>query len=1161
MAKIYVLPFLILCAATFLTTCTFEENEAAEGAAGKFEPYDNFTFQRTYPDKEFDWAGWQTTLSRLQTSTNAESRGPNGCAGNVTPWTLQGPANVAGRANTVAVKPDDSNTALAGFAGGGIFKTTDGGTTWRAVFDDHPNLAIGDITYDPSNYNVVYAGTGDPNIPTVVFNGNGLFKSTDGGETWFSIGLTQVGVMSKVVVHPTNPQILLVASMGNPLVRNGERGIYKTIDGGQTWQHTLFVTNQAGASDLQMSMVNPSIVYASFWDRIRSNEESIAYGNGARVYKSSDGGTTWTQLTTGLPTGTNSRTGLALSATDPNKLYVLFVDTLFRPGGLFKTVDGGTTFTPMNINAIMDAGGDFNWYFGKIRLNPANDEDLYFLAILLYRKMPNSNAWLVAAGGHADSHDLAFAPSGRRYWTNDGGVYRNEPNSNAWTKSKNLPTTQLYHTSYNPHFPDTYYVGAQDNGIQKGNAAGINNWVSIFPADGFRCAFHPTDPNMFWIEIQNGAIHTTLDGGQTWQQRPEALGTTDRTNWDTPYFISKFPPYTLYGGTYRVYASPDGAGWGIISGDLTDGIIFGPRFHTMACINESPILAQKLYAGTSDGNVWRREPTGSWVNITGNLPTRYVTSVAGSPTSVNRLFVSHSGFRYDEYIPHIHRSDNNGATWIDISGDLPPVPVSDLLVLPDQNDQVIFAGTDAGVYFTKDGGTHWERLGSGIPFVPVFDLEQNVARKQLVAATFGRGVYTFPLDSIFAQQSGSVVSLRGKVQTETGSEVSFVRVSGAGTPVTTAANGDFAFGNVGGCQSYTLTPTRTDNFINGVSTFDLVLLSKHILGIEALNSPYKMIAADANKSNTLTTYDIVQLRKVVLGVDTAVAGNTSWRFVPSNFTFPNPTNPFQTVFPEARAVDVQMSSLANLNFTAIKIGDLNANVVPGFNGNLPVDRTEAIWPVTVQNIDCWRSAPVQAVFSANLQAISGAQFSVQFDPDQLVFEKIEPLLPGLTADNFGVNRQRTGVLTVSFENKALLQTSHSSFQNDEQRLFVVHFRARTNGSLEQMLRLADAPTTACAYAVNGVPKLPVLTFATGVVADAITAPRVWPNPFGAAGVWLEMPDRDAGKDIQVFDTQGKVVFSQPNVLASTLFLPGDIFPAAGVYFCRIGDRVVRLVRL
>ncbi|HAD13005.1 MAG TPA: hypothetical protein DCF33_11290, partial [Saprospirales bacterium] len=507
---------LLLLSSILLYSCGTNMLSKRDSLSEKAQPSDMFAFQRSYPDPDFDWQGWRKVMQQTRTVETAQRRGSGGCGSNLTNWTNQGPMNVAGRCNAMAVKPGDENTLLAGFSGGGLFKSTDGAVNWYPVFDDNPELSIGDIAFAPTNPNLVFAGTGDPNMPSLVFNGNGIYKSIDAGETWLHLPNGPTGIISKVLIHPSNPDIIWAATMGNPYVRDNNRGLYKSTDGGNTWTQVLFESNQTGASDLVMSVANPDILYASFWDRIRNNFESVVYGQNAKVYKSTDGGNTWAQLEGGLPTGVMGRTGLAISQTDPNKVYAVYIDSLNTPGGLYKTTNGGTTWTSLNILQLEDACADFGWYFGKIHVNPTNDEDLYFHGIHLWRKAINGSGWSIAAGGHADSHDLVFTPSGRRYWSNDGGVYRND-GQQSWTKSKNLPTTQFYRTTYNPHEPDKYFAGAQDNGIQKGNSLNINGWVQLFPADGFSCAFDPADPEHYWVEIQNGTIHETFDGGDSWQ--------------------------------------------------------------------------------------------------------------------------------------------------------------------------------------------------------------------------------------------------------------------------------------------------------------------------------------------------------------------------------------------------------------------------------------------------------------------------------------------------------------------------------------------------------------------------------------------------------------------------------------------------------------------
>jgi photosystem II stability/assembly factor-like uncharacterized protein len=1056
---------------------------------------------------------------------NAQQRGSGGCGSNLTNWTNQGPMNVAGRCNAMAVKPGDENTLLAGFSGGGLFKSTDGAVNWYPVFDDNPELSIGDIAFAPANPNLVFAGTGDPNMPSLVFNGNGIYKSQDAGETWQHLPNGPTGIISKVLIHPSNPDIIWAATMGNPYVRDNNRGLYKSTDGGNSWTQVLFVSNQAGASDLVISAANPDILYASFWDRIRNNFESVVYGLNAKVYKSTDGGNTWTQLAGGLPTGVMGRTGLAISQTDPNKVYAVYIDSLNTPGGLYKTTNGGTTWTSINILQLEDACADFGWYFGKIHVNPTNDEDLYFHGIHIWRKAINGSGWSIAAGGHADSHDLVFTPSGRRYWANDGGVYRND-GQQSWTKSKNLPTTQFYRTTYNPHEPDKYFAGAQDNGVQKGNSLNINGWVQLFPADGFSCAFDPADPEHYWVEIQNGTIHETFDGGDSWQFGNRALGTTDRTNWDTPFFMSSHTPNRLYAATFRAYAKDQGTGWGPISGDLTKGLILDPRFHTVSCLNESPVTPNKLVAGTSDGNVWRRDANGNWADIAPGLPLRYVTSVHYSPTLSNRIFVTHSGFRDNENIPHIHRSDDNGNTWHNISSDLPQVPVNDLFVLPGYSDEVLIAATDAGVYYTINGGDFWSRLGGNMPYLPVFDFTHNPVKKELVAATFARGIWTFPLDSIFVQQQPVNVSISGTIRDEMGAGIEAVEVQN----VLSNPTGLFSANNVPGCTAYTLTPSRNDNPLNGLTTYDLVLISKHILALEPLNSPYKIIAADANRSGSITTFDIVQLRKLILGIDTVFANNTSWRFIPEQHTFLNPMNPFQWGFPETLDVQVLTNPLSNLNFTGLKVGDVNNSAIPGFSG-IGEERTDKPWPIQVewtQNGEIWT-----ATLWATQPDFSAFQTSLGFDPLQWQLEKIQPIWQELTEDHFGLSKLRDGWISVA-HGSTTLGSNHEPLP-----LFKLVFQSRLAAQQPPVLTLGNQPTSSLAYTSDGVALLPVLNQVTQSLDLA------YPNPFGKDGFWFQSQQ---GGLLEIMDALGKPIWRKIMLPKEVVHLESVLFKNAGIYY-------------
>ena len=1143
MKKIHqlILPFLGLF---LLGACQVYQALPSKTLQQKCAPYDQFSIQRAFPDRDFDWKGWKKTMTLTRMNTQiASERDPGGCGGNPSAWTLQGPANVGGRVNALAVKPNDELTVLAGFAGGGIFKTTDGGTNWRPVFDDQPELSIGDLTYDPVNPDIVYAGTGDVNIPAIVFNGDGIYKSTNGGENWQYLGLREAGIISKIVVNPQNTQVLYAAAMGNPYVRDVHRGIYKSTDGGQNWQKVLFISNQAGASDLVINPNNPQILYASFWDRIRNNQESVVYGPNAKVYKSIDGGQNWVQLGGGLPTGVMGRTGLAMSATNPDKLFVVYVDTFSRPGGLFRTTNGGATWTTINIAPLNNAYSDFGWYFGKIRLNPTNDEEVYFLGVLLWRRVPASGTWQNAAGGHADSHDWVQLPSGRRYWANDGGVYRSPPGQSFYDKCINLPTTQIYHTDFNPHTPNTFYIGAQDNGIQKGNGTALNNWQTLFTADGFNCVFDPIDPNTFWVEIQYGGIQKTTDGGQSWENYNQALGTSDRVNWDAPFFMSNFEAPKRYSATFRVYESV-GEDWTAISGDLTDGVIYGDRFHTISALNESPLVARKLIAGTSDGNVWRKDPGGAWVNITAGLPNRYVTSVYGSPVLADRIFVTHSGFRDNESIPHIHRSDDNGQSWVDISGDLPALPVNDFWIMPGQNDQVLFAATDAGVYYTLNGGVKWLRLGSNLPFIPVFDIEHNPVRNELMAGTFARGLYTFPLDSVFQQGQSSTISVGGTIKTELGDGVGLVQV--AEQPlVQTDTSGVFLIENQAACQQYTLQPQRNDNPLNGVSTFDLVLISKHILNIEPLGSPYKMIAADANKSNSITNFDIITIRKLILGIDSTFGNNQSWRFVPADYVFPNVFNPFQAQFPEKKDLDLQTQSVQGLEMIGIKTGDVNNNVTASADAAADT-RGAGIWPLYFQDAPLSPDTQVTFILQGDFDPLAALQFTLAYNTEALELLEVTPLLNGLSADQIASKQG-----TIRFASETM-PDGKSSGSN---QLLRCVFRAKKGGRLSDYMQLEERPTPALAYFSNGVAWKPQLS----AFPEKMASIQVWPNPVGVGKPALlqgnTLPEQ--AFDLEIWSAAGSLLHQQTGTLP--MVIPATALQLRGVCFYRLLDRVSGLL--
>lgn len=742
--------YTILLALLFLAGC-FQKNNLkdADRLDEKLAPNDQFSLQRSYPDAHFDLKAFEKAL------LEARQMDAQRITGFDSEWTVQGPGNIGARINTIAIHPTNEDIIFVGFAQGGVWRTTDGGANWVPVFDEQLSLSIGDIEFDPSNPQTIYVGTGDPNITGYPFIGNGIYRSTDGGNTWEHLGLLAQRIISKIIVHPTDPEVIFAATMGIPFERNNDRGLYRSSDGGATWEQVLFISDQAGIISLLMDPFNPDVLYASGWDRIRNNNESLITGPGSKIFKSTDGGDTWAMLENGLPMDEQGRTGLAISALTPGLVYALVVGTNSQLQGIYRSENAGASWSAIDIAGTETALGGFGWYFGKLHTDPTNDDLLYLLGVDLWLGLAEGGGWTEIGppwweySVHADKHDLAFA-NGNLYLATDGGLYRSPDGGNTFEDMENIPTTQFYRVAVNPHQPELYYGGAQDNGSTGGNAANINDWPRIFGGDGFQLAFHPADPAVFFVETQNGNISMTTDGGASFFPADDGIDGGDRRNWDMPYLISRHNPDVMYTGTFRMYRS-EGAfpNFYPISEDLSDGLILAARYHTITALDESPLEQGLLYVGTVDANVWRTDDDGAtWEPIWDGLPERYVTSVKASPSNMDGVYVTHSGYKDNDFIPRLHRSTDRGLSWEDISSDLPNLAINDVYILPGHADSVIFAATDGGIYATLNSGENWHRLGTNMPYVPSYDLEWNPSENTLVAGTHARSIMTYPLDSL-----------------------------------------------------------------------------------------------------------------------------------------------------------------------------------------------------------------------------------------------------------------------------------------------------------------------------------------------------------------------------------------------------------------------------
>ncbi len=721
-----------------------------------FEPADHFFIQRSWPDLKPDFRAYEQAIKTVR---SAVSRTTSILPGFGSAWNLEGPENIGGRINVIVSNPDDPDTLFAGCASGGLFRSSNNGVNWQPVFDQQPFLAVGSIAFEPGNPATMYVGTGDPNISGYPFIGDGIYKSTVGGDTWTNLGLTDQRIISKIVIDPNNTNIIYAATMGLPFERDNNRGLYKSTNGGTTWNQILFISNEAGISDLVIHPTNPQVLYATGWNRIRNNEESLIIGQAAKIYKTTDGGSNWSILTNGLPQWDMSRIGITISESSPNVLYAVYVNDILDFDAIYKTTDNGNSWIQLPSNGL-DSWfmGGFGWYFGRIQVSPFDPDELFVCGVDLYKSSDGGNNWINADPNfdtHSDKHDVHFVSANTVLLATDGGLYRSTNGGLTWSDAENIPNTQFYRITADPHNPGVYAGGAQDNGTIVGNASTINSWQKIFGADGFTIAYNPLDPNVFYVEIQNGDIYATSDGGIFIDYITSTIDPADRRNWDMPYILGAQNPDVLYAGTYRVYQNNSGPVdlWTPISPDLTDGVQFEPRFHTISTLSESPLNADHVYAGTSDGNIWRTLDGGNnWSNINGTIPDRYVTSVKASPNTTNTVFASVSGYKYNEFTPHVFRSLNNGTAWTDISGNLPQIAVNDLVIYPG-NDNILIAATDGGVYATVDGGSNWERLGSNLPVLPVYDVDLDVNAGTVIAGTHARSLWSYPVDSLLLATS------------------------------------------------------------------------------------------------------------------------------------------------------------------------------------------------------------------------------------------------------------------------------------------------------------------------------------------------------------------------------------------------------------------------
>ena len=737
-----------------------EYEEENEGSDNKYMPSDYFYNQRADQNGNIPFHKY---FDAVEMKMSMEKDNPLGLT-----WTASGPYNIGGRITAIVVDPGNTNIIIAGAAAGGIIKSTDGGVSWEPKTDFVPSLSVGSLKMDPLNPNIIYCGTGEANNATEVYPGFGMLKSTDKGDTWTLVGLDSTMSLGEISISPQNPNTIYAASGGGLYSKGTNRGIYKSVNGGLNWTQVFYLNDSTSAVDVAIDPSDSNRVYAAMMERLRGPSFRKAGGVSSGVYMSTDAGATWARITNGLPAPAANigRICIAVAPSNPNYVYTLYrkvsntssasQDNVFE--GFYMSTNKGANWTRMPDGILDSEFSNFGWYFGMIEVDPTDHNKIYVGDVDTYRSTNGGTSWTNitdAYGGtfdeqHPDMHALWINPSNvsNIFNGNDGGMFITTNGGTNWNKSYDLPISQFYASDIDYQLPDRKYGGLQDNGSVGTKTGGTADWDHFYGGDGFVFKIDYNDSNVMYAESQNGGIGRSTNGGNSFNSIRNGVDFS-RTNWNTPYILDREISTTLYIGTYKVFRSTNrGSSWTAISPDLTRGQ--NGRLGTITCISSAPYTggARVIYTGTDDAKVSVTTNSGTtWTDVTGSLPSRYMTDVVTDMRNPATAYVSLSGYTLDENTPRIYRTTDFGATWTSIAGNLPDVPVNSIII-EETRDSILFVGTDAGVYYTSNLGATWQAVGTGLPNSPVFDINYHQPTHLLVAATHGRSIYSVDVSSI-----------------------------------------------------------------------------------------------------------------------------------------------------------------------------------------------------------------------------------------------------------------------------------------------------------------------------------------------------------------------------------------------------------------------------
>lgn len=704
----------------------------------------------SYPDAQWDPAEASRSLEQVRRWRTQNATHHNRMSGGA--WRLEGPTNIGGRFNFFRQHPTDVNRFFAGASSGGLW-TDNGDGNWVPITDDLPHMAMGDLAFHPLDADRMYLATGDPQISSFPRIGGGVYHSSDGGNNWEGIGLDTLGVISRLLVLPDNPSTLFAGCMGNPAIPGPARGLFRSTNGGNDWGQVLLPDDSAGVTDIVYSE-QAEVLIASAWQRTRNSTKSIVTGPHCKLWRSADVGETWQAIENPWGDGERGRIGLTEEA---GIFWALVVGENHQLDNIYRSDDEGLTWNPIipEGEAPENALGGFGWYFSKIRVNPFNVEDITFLGVECWNSLNGGSSWSRLGPEwwtyevHADKHDLQWIGPESLILATDGGLYRSDDHGETWEDVESIPVTQFYRATWNPHNPGVYTAGAQDNGTTTGSHAAPDAWTRDLGGDGFTAIYHPENPALRYAGYQWGSWRFSATGPEEdpeWNGFLAGIDEEDRVWWDAPLAYHPSNPDEMWTGTQRVYRMTD-APWDVwepVSPDLTWNIEPGLTYRCVSVVTGSPFNPDIIAAGTTDGRCWISTDHGdTWQTMETGLPGQFVTDLVFDPYHPDSMFCTVSGYRNAEYTPHLFRAAI-GEAWTSVNGDLPEHPINRVEAL---NDSTWVVASDAGVYWTTNWGAHWEAIGS-LPIIPVYDLAVDTITNRLVAGTFARSLWSFPLDSL-----------------------------------------------------------------------------------------------------------------------------------------------------------------------------------------------------------------------------------------------------------------------------------------------------------------------------------------------------------------------------------------------------------------------------